>query len=108
MIENRIKINGRETSFILGQSAKENHEIIDDADINDWWFHLDDYPSGHCIIEKSEISKEDVIYASNLIKNNSKYRNLKVKVCYTQVKNIKKTKTLGEVDILVKPNLITI
>ena len=90
--------------YNLGQNANENHEIIDDADKNDWWFHLTDYPSGHCIVERSEIEEEDIIFASTLIKENSKYKNSKrLSICYTQIKNIKKTKNPGEVKILVKP-----
>ena len=92
--------------YKLGQNANENHELIDYVDKNDWWFHLKDYPSGHCIVERSEIEKEDIIFASTLVKENSKYKNFRnLSICYTQIKNIKKTKTLGEVKILKKPNI---
>ncbi len=95
--------------YRLGQNANDNHLLIDDADKNDWWIHLNDYPSGHCIIERTEIDKDDIIYASNLIKENSKYRNFKkLKFCYTQVKNLKKTKNPGEVIILKKPEKFTL
>ena len=40
-----------EITFRLGKNALENHELIDDADPNDLWFHLDGFPSGHCILE---------------------------------------------------------
>ena len=93
--------------FKLGQNANENHELIDYADKNDWWFHLQDYPSGHCIVERTDIEKEDIIFASTLVKENSKYKNFKkVSICYTQVKNIKKTRIAGEVKILIKPKTI--
>ena len=93
--------------YKLGQNANENHELIDYADRNDWWFHLEDYPSGHCIVERSDIEKEDIIFASTLVKENSKYKNFKnVSICYTQIKNIKKTRIPGEVKILKKPNTI--
>ena len=93
--------------YKLGQNAKENHELIDYADQSNWWFHLEDYPSGHCIVERSEIEIEDIIFASTLVKENSKYKNFKkLSICYTQIKNIKKTKKPGEVKILKKPNII--
>lgn len=93
--------------YKLGKNAKENHELIDYADQNDWWFHLEDYPSGHCIVERSEIEIEDIIFASTLVKENSKYKNFKkLSICYTQIKNIKKTKNPGEVKILKKPKTI--
>ena len=85
-------------NFILGQNAKDNHAIIDIADENDWWFHLSDLPSAHCIIEKNEIEDDDIIFAYNLIIKNNKNKNKKnLVICYTQIKNIKKTRTLGEV-----------
>ena len=39
-------------NYILGENSKENHVIIDYADKNDIWVHLNDYPSAHCIIEQ--------------------------------------------------------
>ena len=93
--------------YILGQNAIENHQIIDDADKNDWWFHLTDFPSGHCIVETDNLDKEDIIYASQLVKENSKYKNInKVSVSYLQIKDIKKTKNPGEVKLLKKANKI--
>ena len=79
----------------------------DDADKNDWWFHLTDFPSGHCIVETDNLDKEDIIYASQLVKENSKYKNInKVSVSYLQIKDIKKTKNPGEVKLLKKANKI--
>ena len=95
--------------FRIGQNAKENHELIDDADKEDWWFHLLDYSSCHCIVDKIDISDTEILYAAGLVKNNSKYINSKkVKICYTQVKNIKKTKNPGEVKFLKRPNIVII
>ena len=94
------------TNFRLGENAKENHMIIDDADKNDWWVHIDGLPSAHCIIEKSEIDILDLDFASSLIRNISKYKNQKnLRFCYTQVKNLKKTKNPGEVKLLKKPEI---
>lgn len=95
--------------YILGQNAIENHQIIDDADKNDWWFHLTDFPSGHCIVETDNLDKEDIIYASQLVKENSKYKNInKVSISYLQIKDIKKTKNPGEVKLLKKANKIIV
>ena len=44
--------------LLLGQNAKENHLLIDNADPNDWWFHIDNHPSGHCIIESIDINND--------------------------------------------------
>ena len=96
-------------NFRLGQNAKENHLLIDYADVNDWWFHLDSFPSGHCIVECDELTNDLCLYAGQLIKEHSKYKNYKkLKVIYLQIKNVKKTKNPGEVTLLKKPNIIMI
>ena len=88
--------------YILGESAKENHQIIDYADENDIWVHLDDVPSAHCIIETNEIKEKYLNEAYNLIIEKSKYKSCK-KIVYTFIKNIKKTKNPGEVTFTKKP-----
>nr|QFG74330.1 MAG: protein of unknown function DUF814 [Megaviridae environmental sample] len=94
-------VDDKDYIFKLGQNAKENHLIIDSSEPDDWWFHLDNYPSGHCIIESNEVDRELILYAATLVAEHSKYRNnKKLKIIYTQIKNIKKTKTCGEVKIL--------
>ena len=104
-----LNSNDKDIVFRLGDNAKENHQLIDDADPNDWWFHLDEYPSGHCIVETSELNNELIIYAAQLVKEHSKYRNhKKLGVKYLQIKNIKKTKNPGEVKLLKKGNIILI
>ena len=94
IIEDNIK-------YRLGKNALENFKLIDDAvDTNDnyWWFHIDGYPSGHCVIYTENIEKHMLIYAGRLVKEYSKQKNnKKVKIVYTQIKNIKKTKVIGQV-----------
>ena len=89
----------------LGRNAKENFDLIDDADPNDWWFHLEDYPSGHCIVNKEsellDLDNKIKEVAGNLIKKYSKYKNNKnLKIVFTQIKNLVKTKTVGQVKLL--------
>lgn len=102
-----IETIDNEITYKLGQNAQENFDLIDEALINNkdyWWVHLNDYPSGHCIIESTKINNQMINVAGRLIKLNSKYENMKtLKLIYTQVKNIKKTQTLGQVTILNKP-----
>ena len=111
VFERTININGNDITikYILGTNDKDNHQIIDDADPNDWWFHLNDNPSAHCIVERDEIDTEDMKFACSLIEEKSKYAKLKKrnKYCYTQIKNIKKTKKAGEVTFLKDPEIIT-
>ena len=103
----KLEINN--VNLILGENAKENHLLIDNADPNDWWFHIDESPSGHCIVESIDITNELIIQAGNFVKEHSKLKNnKKVKIIYTQIKNIKKTKNPGQVLLLKTPKFILI
>lgn len=96
-----LTIVENEITYKLGRNAKENFELIDDAqDANPdyWWFHLEGHPSGHCIIYCADITNQMVSFAANLVKQYSKLKSdKKVKIIYTQIKHVKKTKTLGQV-----------
>jgi hypothetical protein len=85
-------------TYRLGKNAIENFKLIDDADPDDWWFHLDEHPSGHCIIDSNIINNQMKIFAGNLVKENSKLKNNKnVKIVFTQIKNLVKMKEVGSV-----------
>jgi len=87
--------------IIIGKNAQENWNIIDNAKSDDWWFHIDDFPSCHVIlktIENIKPSKKIINYCACLCKENSKLKNNKnVKIIYTQIKNIKKADIVGSV-----------
>jgi len=81
----------------LGVNANENWQLVD-SDPTFWWFHLNSYPSGHVIIETEDLTKEMIIFAAKLCKENTKYRNLKrLKICYTQCGNLTKGSKPGSV-----------
>lgn len=83
--------------FKFGRNAKDNHELIKNADKNDWWIHLQDDSSAHVIIEKDNITEKDLYFACNTIykKNKLNPKNF----IYTQIKNLKLSKNPGEVKI---------
>ena len=87
----------------IGKNASGNDELVRLADQNDIWFHLANLPSCHVILECAEefpVTKEMITYCANLTKANTKYRyHSKLKVTYTEIKNIKRTETLGKVTI---------
>lgn len=107
-----IESENKKTTFRLGKNQIENDELITDADPNDWWFHLDGSPSGHCIVEINvgdSLLGEDIGFACDLIKSNCKLKNhnKKLKYVYTQIKNLTKTKIKGLVNVS-KANYILI
>jgi predicted ribosome quality control (RQC) complex YloA/Tae2 family protein len=61
--------------YKLGYNAKENFNLIDEViDINSnfWWFHLNSQPSGHCIVHNENLDEQIILFASNLVKYNSR------------------------------------
>lgn len=86
-----------ETRIIIGQCAQENWDIID-FDSNRIWLHLNSYPSCHVIIEDENPNMDTIMYAANLCKDNTKYRNLRnLKVCYTKCNNLIKGPDIGSI-----------
>lgn len=92
----------------VGKNAKHNWELIDSANPDDIWFHVDSYPSSHIIINLIGISSTDFIKENkNIIREcattcklKSKAKDeKKVKIIYTQISNIKKGKDTGSVII---------
>tara|TARA_B100000524_G_scaffold268153_1_gene147178 strand:- start:6086 stop:6409 length:324 start_codon:yes stop_codon:yes gene_type:complete len=87
-----------DTIVRLGETAKENWSLIDEADDQYIWMHLNSFPSGHIIIEGSDLDNEILNEAAILCKQNTKYRNIpNLKICYTTVSNLIKGDKLGSV-----------
>jgi len=93
----------------VGKNCKHNWSLIDSAQPDDIWFHVDSYASSHVIINLNGISSDDFIKANkNIIrecaitcKSKSKAKDeKKVKIIYTVISNIKKGKDTGSVIIL--------
>jgi predicted ribosome quality control (RQC) complex YloA/Tae2 family protein len=91
--------------IIVGRNSKENWDLIDNSESDDLWFHVEDKPSCHVFIKKPfncDIFPKDVIIrGAQLCKEYSKYKHdKKVKIIYTTINNIKKSKEIGSVTIL--------
>jgi predicted ribosome quality control (RQC) complex YloA/Tae2 family protein len=86
----------------IGENKKENWEIIDAADENDMWFHIDNLPSCHVILKCSEEKKpckkvlKRCAYLCKIHTNSAKSLR-KCNVIYTSVSHVQKTNTMGEV-----------
>ena len=85
----------------LGKNKTENDQLITDAEDNDYWVHISEYPSGHCIIENPEnikIPRKVLKRACCLVKQHSKRNSIKnLSFDITQIKYIEKTNILGQV-----------
>ena len=90
----------------LGQSAKENWGLFQNAYRNDYFFHLSSFPSGFVILECEDLTPDKVFEAANLCKEYSRYSNLKnISVDYCKISNLKLGKSVGEV-IYIKPKKV--
>ena len=86
-----------DTTIIIGENAQDNWDIID-FESNYIWLHLNSFPSCHIIINDVNIDDNILLYAAQLCKHNTKYKNLKdIKVCYTTCSNLKKGSDIGSV-----------
>jgi predicted ribosome quality control (RQC) complex YloA/Tae2 family protein len=100
-----LKLN---IDFIIGSNAQDNHNIIDDADPEDIWFHISDRPSCHVICKiptDVEINKKALLkivkQGAVVCKENSGYNKEKnVEIDYTFIKNVTKLDKPGAVTII--------
>ena len=109
--------------YYVGQSAKENWELLSRADQSYIWFHLDSFSSPYVIMWSSINNLEEIIkisvdissvnqflyYGAELCKKYSKYKNQRdIKIVFTDIKNISKGKKEGEAIIKNKKQIIKI
>jgi predicted ribosome quality control (RQC) complex YloA/Tae2 family protein len=83
----------------LGNTAKENWQLLDDTEDHHLFFHISAFPSGYVILECEEKPKLSTIQiAAKICKDGTKYRRLKnLKIDYCQCSNLKKGDKVGEV-----------
>ena len=99
-----IEVEFKHYIIKLGRNQDENDELIKNAHPEDYWIHLSDYPSPHCIIEnqsKKRIHHKILKHAAYLTKKYSKYSNIKnINVDVTKIKCIEPTEKKGLVNVL--------
>jgi predicted ribosome quality control (RQC) complex YloA/Tae2 family protein len=102
-----IKTLKSEINFYIGENRHDNFDVIDNASENDLWFHAKNISSCHVVAElndeplgKKEL-QEIVQHGCRLCKENTSKLNdvYNVEFIYTQIKNVKKTKTPGMVTL---------
>ena len=101
-------IDFENSKIIIGQNAKENWDLLDNNE-KFLWFHLKSFPSCHVIILNENPDETTIQKAAELCKENTKYKSLKnIKVNYTPIKNIKKSKEVGSVEFKSNKKVFTI
>ena len=97
-----IEFTFEEYIIYVGESAQDNLDLIDKSSQNDLWFHLESFSSPHVVIvipdSKIKVPKTVLKYAANLCHEYSKYKLIKkVKIIWTEIKNISKAEQVGSV-----------
>ena len=92
-----------EIVYKIGGNAQENFDMIDAAQPNDIWFHVDNLPSEHVVasiptdkkIDRKQLSKI-IAQGAVLCKQYSKYASQKnLPIIYTRIKDLLKTEKVG-------------
>ena len=92
-----IIVNGVKISF--GKNAKANNELTFKlSNRNDTYLHIKDFHGSHVVIHDENPSNEQLLVGAEiaLILSNQEAG----EVYYTQIKNVKKGSSLGEVNLL--------
>jgi predicted ribosome quality control (RQC) complex YloA/Tae2 family protein len=96
----------------VGKNAKENWKLLNDAEPDDIWFHIDNASSPYVILEVKNldtIPDSIISECAKLCKSRSKDKDVKsVSVIYTVVSNLKKGESLGSVYLMTKPDKIIV
>ena len=96
--------------YYIGKDAKDNWDLIQNADETDIWIHLQDHPSPHVIIEKSIDMKHDmkhIMFGCQLCKQYSKLKTKKsVSISVLEMRFVKKGKSVGEAKLLRPPRTV--
>ena len=100
-------------TFYVGRNAKENWDLLNRAEPDDIWVHLAGCPSPYVIIvlssDNTRTTIDEILYGCELCKKYSHKRDYnKITVNYTEIRNVKKGKVVGEAILGVSPSVITI
>ena len=94
-----IEENNKEYLILIGKNAKGNETIIKMSHQDSIWFHLDNNPSAHIILQNEGdiIPKRYINQIAAMLFQCKKNAPKNSNVIYTKVKNVKLTNILGSV-----------
>lgn len=104
----------QDITFILGEHAKDNDQLIEQSNQDDLWFHVKNKSSCHVVAHVADqaIERKQMKYVIKQgallckIKSYPSERNLPI--IYTKIKNIQSTDIPGQVTLRNDPSTITI
>jgi predicted ribosome quality control (RQC) complex YloA/Tae2 family protein len=103
MINLKIHVdeNDKEYNILIGQSQKENDDIIRSSTQNDTWFHLDKISGPHIIFQNNgdKIPKRYFNQIAGMFPEYKSKLPNRYSVIYTELKNVKLTTTPGQVNV---------
>ena len=85
------------TTYRVGQSAEENWAVILKAAKDHWWVHLDGAPSAHIILEIDDPLDDELKFAGELCKTQTRCDRPGVRCVATPVGNLRLGSKAGEV-----------
>ena len=99
-----------ELVYVMGTNAKENWKLLDEANEDDIWVHLNGLTSSYVMIknrnQNHSVNTHDIMYAGQLCKEYSKHKHVKnVKMCYLEARYVSKGKITGQAHCLREPNI---
>ena len=94
----------------IGQTRRENWDLLEQSKGTDMLFHLSSFPSCYVVLETDGgCSQKTIVYCARLCTQYTKYKHLKnVYVDYTLCKNVKKGECVGEIVYKSKVNRIKV
>lgn len=94
-----IEENNKEYYILIGKNAKGNEQIIKISHQESLWFHLNNIPSAHIILQNEGdiIPKRYINQVAGMLFEYKKNASKNSNVIYTKVKNVKLTNILGTV-----------
>lgn len=88
----------KNVDIYLGENKQENWKLLETSCENEFFIHLNSFPSGHVKVQTETFDQEIILYAGKICRQYSKYKNLKdIKICYCKYSNLLKGKEIGEV-----------
>ena len=98
-------------TLYIGQNAQENWDIIGNSHQNDIWFHAEGVPSCHVVLEVGNCKLIDKSIFKKCAITCKEHTNKllsikKLKIIYTNIKNVKKSTIIGSVTTTNTKNII--